>query len=178
MIELCCAFRCLLPSPSARRYCISLLSTDSRTLLSYFAGEKIRKCCAPHDRNRRHKIQSPSLETSVRKISFYWKRLFFYVEDVGFPRKILKPKRGTWWLKKMIDRSIIVYNNKINSSNHFQEMWWSKMQQCAKAFLCAALREIDSEVSDLGVLGYPRRQQTTRTQPHMTFSLFFFLISI
>lgn len=41
------------------------------------------------------------------------------------------------------------------------------LQQCAEAFLCAALQEIDSEVSDLGgVLGCPRRPQTARTQPH------------
>lgn len=46
-------------------------------------------------------------------------------------------------------------------------VYCARMQHCTKAFFCAVLQEIDSEVSGLGgVLGYPRRPRTARTQPH------------
>lgn len=46
-------------------------------------------------------------------------------------------------------------------------VYCARMQHCTKAFFRAALQEIDSEVSGIGgVLGYPRRPQTARTQPH------------
>lgn len=46
-------------------------------MLSYFVGEKIRKCCAPHDRNRRQDTESKSGNFTVRKISFYLEHLCF-----------------------------------------------------------------------------------------------------
>lgn len=74
-------------------------------MLSYFVGEKIRKCCAPHDRNRRQDTESKSGNFTVRKLVFT-ESIFVLSLRLVLPSDLETKEvfRYISWLKMMTDR--------------------------------------------------------------------------